>query len=506
VIVSSKNQKTWLYKGESLELEVAVVDGLPGVTWTVDGGATFGTVTADGVYTAPLTIPDGPAIVRATSTEDTRGTDSISLRVLVGANVLTVGNNLAVSPSQVIANTFSGGQRSVVSSGSTVYAVWNDDHTGDQNVYLAISQDRGDSFSSPIRVNDDATTAPQIGPSIAVDAFGRAVIAWIDARNDLAPGFDVYVAGATIDANGAATIGANQRVTTSGPVCYPDSFTNPCDPSVALAVSAVGEAYVAWTDRSNGIDMDVLLTKGTRLISGGLFQFAPATPVHSYAPAHQTRPSVAVDGDGNVLVAWNDPRFGDQDVYWSRGKFSATGSVTWARQDVRVNTETAGDQVSPSVAVDQAGVAYVAWGQQVGISLERRKLYFAKESSARDLTVQGNLEVLPLVPADQNFPSLAVSGTNVTIAFADNRGCPTCALDALDPEGTGPTDVYIVRSTDGGTNFRDSFRINDDAVGAALHGRPSLAVDDAGRAYMVWADGRNAVSPQQAQAYFARVE
>jgi hypothetical protein len=158
------------------------------------------------------------------------------------------------------------------------------------------------------------------------------------------------------------------------------------------------------------------------------------------------------------------------------------------------------------VAVDQAGVAYVAWGQQVGVSLERRKLYFAKESSRADLTVDTNIPVLPAVDADQNFPSLSVTGTDVTIAFADNRGClpPVCPFDPVNPNGTGPTDVYLVRSVDGGVTFGDSLRVNDDPVGTALHGRASLAVDSVGRAYMVWTDGRNAPSP--AGAFMARVE
>jgi hypothetical protein len=171
---------------------------------------------------------------------------------------------------------------------------------------------------------------------------------------------------------------------------------------------------------------------------------------------------------------------------------------------VTVNLQAADDQVSPSVAFDQDGVPYVAWSQQVGAS-ERRKLYFARGAKST-LVVARDRDVLPTVDADQNFPSLTVTGTDVTIAFADNRGClpPACPFDPVNPKGTGPTDVYLVRSVDGGATFGDSLRVNDDPAGTALHGRASLAVDNVGRAYMVWTDGRNLGLP--AQAFMARVE
>jgi hypothetical protein len=61
--------------------------------------------------------------------------------VIVGGE--TDGGRSCAEPSGSTANTFSGGQRSVAVSGSTVYMVWNGNHTGDDDVYLAVSRDRG---------------------------------------------------------------------------------------------------------------------------------------------------------------------------------------------------------------------------------------------------------------------------------------------------------------------------------------------------------------------------
>jgi hypothetical protein len=362
-------------------------------------------------------------------------------------------------------------------------------------------------WGNPILVNDDTTTEGQLAPSVAVDAVGRAVIAWIDARRNLDatdPTYDVYVATALIDGAGVVTIGTNQLVTTMG---THESF----DPSVSLALDGTGAVYLAWGDGTAG-DKDVMLRKGVRLASG-LFNFAPPVRVHETFAFAQSRPSVAVDAVGNVVVAWMDQQGGTGwDIYWRRGLFTLAGAITWTTSnEVLVNRETDGDQVSPSVAIDrQTGLAYVAWSQQV--DLQRRKLYIAKSDGA-SMAVSADVDVLPTVDADQNFPSLAISGDDVTIGFADNRECPApCTLDPLDQNGTGSTDVYFVRSTGRDENsnqltlnFGGNLRINTDPVGTTLHGRPSVAVDDIGRAYLVWADSRDQASPL-ARAFFARVE
>jgi hypothetical protein len=198
----------------------------------------------------------------------------------------------------------------------------------------------------------------------------------------------------------------------------------------------------------------------------------------------------------------------DWDVYWRRGRFDALGAMTWSTDETRVNLQTLGDQVSPSVAIVAdgnvelpKGTALIAWSQQIG--LERRKLYFAKSASANTLTVNSNADVMQSIDSDQNFPSLVVVGTEITIAAADNRRCSSCTGDPLDPDGTGVTDIYVVRSIDGGGTFRQpDFPINDDDQSLKLHGRPSVAVDDVGRAYAVWTDDRNNVS----QAFMGRAE
>ena len=485
-------------KGRAVMLSAVVVGAGPEVAWTVEGGPDDGMVDAQGTYTAPAVVPDHPVIVRATSAADARGTATAVVRVIVGDN-LKVGSNRSVSPTGVTASTFSGGQRSVAVRGSTVYLVWNDKSRGDDDVYLAVSCDRGLTFGLPILVNDDTGTAPQMAPTVAVDGGGRAVIAWIDGRNrpltlPAPQAYDVYLAAATGTDCASVAVGPNLLVASVG---------MSGDPSVALAVDWFGRMYLAWPDDGLGsTKATIWMTRGTPTV-GTEVAFTTAVPASDVATTYQSRPAIAADDNGGVVVAWNDSRSGSQDVYWRKGRFAANGTVQFAASEVVVNTKTDGDQVSPSVALDRNGTAYVAWGQQLG--LERRHIYLAL-SAAPDLALSANRPVVPdSLEADENFPSLVVeSDGGITIAFADNRNClktspGVCSSVAA---GTGPTDVYAVRSLDGGLTFHE-VRLNDDPPSDLdQHGRPSVAVDDVGRAFAVWTDDRNGPS----QPFMARAE
>jgi hypothetical protein len=340
-------------------------------------------------------------------------------------------------------------------------------------------------------VNDDAGTAPQVAPTVGLDGDRRAIIAWIDGRNHSLTSpqaYDVYLAAATATDCRSVGVGPNRMVAPVG---------MSGDPSVALAVDRFGRMYLAWPDDGLGsMTATIWMTRGTPTVGTG-FAFTQAVPVSDVTTTYQSRPAIAANDDGMIVIVWNDSRSWSQDVYWRRGQFATNGTLQFAASEVRVNTATDGDQVSPSVALDRNGTAYVAWGQQLG--LERRHIYVAS-SAAADLAVRANLPVVAdSLDADENFPSLVVDADGgITIAFADNRNCLKGSSGPCGSvgEGPGPTDVYAVRSLDGGATFREVL-LNDDPLADSdldQHGRPSVAVDDVGRAFAVWSDDRNGSS------------
>ena len=94
-------------------------------------------------------------------------------------------------------------------SAGELVVVWNDQRFGDPDILAVRSTDGGDSWSTPVRVNDDPGTAAQFFPWIVADPSGGLHVVWYDRRED---GFDIDVYVAHSD-DGGATFGPNRRVT-----------------------------------------------------------------------------------------------------------------------------------------------------------------------------------------------------------------------------------------------------------------------------------------------------
>jgi hypothetical protein len=71
-------------------------------------------------------------------------------------------------------------------TGKYVAMTWTSRMTGGQNdddVWLVYSKDGGDTFTQPLRVNDNMNASRQFESWVAVDRFGRVHVAWTDFRN-----------------------------------------------------------------------------------------------------------------------------------------------------------------------------------------------------------------------------------------------------------------------------------------------------------------------------------
>ncbi len=78
-----------------------------------------------------------------------------------------------------------------------LYIAWNDERNGDADIYLSTSTDRGQTWSAPVRVNDDPVGdhANQFQPQLAVAPDGVVSVSFFDTRNDPAHKLiDVYLA------------------------------------------------------------------------------------------------------------------------------------------------------------------------------------------------------------------------------------------------------------------------------------------------------------------------
>ncbi len=257
------------------------------------------------------------------------------------------------------AGTLSAGQRGVaIGSDGVAVAVWSDTREGRSNIYLAKSRDGGRTFGSNVRVNDIPGTAGLFGATVALDRHNRAHLVWFDNRDG---DYDIYYVGESDRPDGltpAVRVNDDKDNPVEADVFGDGEPTSSADPAFqtlpCLAVDASGVIYVAWQDYRRN-QADIYFAKST---DGGKTFGRNLRVNDDIGRAGQLYPSLAVDARGTLYLAWHDFRRGNQDIYFSR---STDGGKTFSR-NIRVNDDqgTAG-QFNPSLAVDPEGPVYLAW-------------------------------------------------------------------------------------------------------------------------------------------------
>ncbi len=195
------------------------------------------------------------------------------------------------------------------------------------------------------RVNS-FTTNFQSRPSVASSATGAFVVTWSSLGQD----GDLYgIYAQRYNASGVAQ-GAEFRVNT-----YITSIQT--NPRVAMDYS--GDFVVAWQSyQEGGTPGSGLGIYAQRYNAAGVAQ-GPEFHVNSFASSIQSVAAVAMDADGDFLVAWQS--FGqDGNGY---GVYARQYNATCVPQgaEFRVNTFTTGDQMSPALAIDANGDLVVTW-------------------------------------------------------------------------------------------------------------------------------------------------
>ncbi|MCK4444244.1 MAG: Ig-like domain-containing protein, partial [Thermoplasmata archaeon] len=152
------------------------------------------------------------------------------------------------------------------------------------------------------------------------------------------------------------------------------------DPS--LAIDSTGKVYVIWSDMRLVVPpyietpYDVFIANSTD--NGQSFgKNVPVNEVHIQIP--QKRPSISIDGNDVVHVAWEDMRNGNSGVYYSRSSDGANFSEDVIVNDPYNHPRTPSiSHEHPSIAVHQSGSPiYVVWmDNRVGT----HSIYLAKST------------------------------------------------------------------------------------------------------------------------------
>ena len=306
----------------------------------------------------------------------------------------------------------------------------------------------GDEF----RVNT-FTQNHQSQPAVATDADGDYVVVWTSVFQD---GSDWGVFGRRYDAAGAPQGGEFQV----------NAYTTNQQDAPAVAMDAAGKFVVTW--RSVGQDGSNSAIAARRYDAAGVAQGSEFI-VNTYTTNDQYEPSIAMDSDGDFVIAWSS--YGQDgsglEVYAQR--FDASGVAQGI--EFRVNATSFNHQSSPTIAMDASGDFAVGWASygQDGSA----EAIFAQRYTAAGTPQGPEFRVNNYTTNSQRLPSIAMD--------ADGDFVVSWSSDSQDGFGWG---IYAQRYNAVGSPLGPEFRVNSYTTLNQFH--PAVSIDSDGDFVVAW--------------------
>ena len=219
-----------------------------------------------------------------------------------------------------------------VDSLDNLHVAWADMTPGNFEIYYKMSTDGGVTWSTS--KNLSLTSGNSCSPAIAVDSSNRIHVAWSDAT----PGnMEIYYRKSTDKGN---TWAASQRL----------SWTAEASAQPGIAVDASGRIHVAWSDSTPG-DSEIYYKKSTD--GGSTWTAGKSLTANS---GDSLSPALAVSALGNIHLVWSDKTPGSGEVYYRK---SADQGATWTAAE-RL-TWNSGSSDVPDIAVYGSDNIHVFW-------------------------------------------------------------------------------------------------------------------------------------------------
>jgi hypothetical protein len=292
----------------------------------------------------------------------------------------------------------------------------------------------------------------QLYPVIVPDGAGGAIAVWWDSRNGP---YDLYAQ--KINASGVVQWTANGVLVTNAASSqiYPSIVTD-----------GAGGAIIAWDDQRGG-DYDIYVQ---RLNTSGVAQWTANGVPLATATGDQSSPVMVADGAGGAIISWQDARSGVYDIYAER--VNASGSLLWIFPTV-IGGAT-GNQLGPAITSDGATGAIVAWQDARSGNFD---IYAQRVNGSGVAQWIPNGVVLGAAPNDQTSPVIAPDGSGgAIVTFQDQR------------VGVN-TDLYAQRV---GALGNPLWTFDGVAIctAAVNQNNPAIAADGSGGAIVTWEDNR----------------
>ena len=220
----------------------------------------------------------------------------------------------------------------------------------------------------------------------------------------------------------------------------------------SLAVDDENNVCIAWLDARNG-SYDIYFSHGIK--ENEIWKFGKNIRVNDdFTNASHYTPSITFD-NGSAYIAWYDDRNKDFDIFFSKGRLENDG---WKfDKNIRVNDDTGNtSQMHPSVAVRDREI-FVAWeDEREGAS----SIYFSKSIRRNDgLEFGENIRVSD-ISGKHYDPQIEISGDSIHVVW--------------QAEVNDGGDIYVSHGRYSGRNwkFSRSVKVNDDLTDSFTEPNP----------------------------------
>ncbi|MBU8923122.1 MAG: T9SS type A sorting domain-containing protein [Bacteroidales bacterium] len=232
------------------------------------------------------------------------------------------------------------------------------------------------------------------------------------------------------------------------------------DPETAFAFA--GHTLITWRDFRNSTDYDIYIQ---RIDEFGSPDWTVDGINLCAASGNQIYPQIINDGGGGAIVAWEDNRGIDSDIYAQRIKSS--GVIQWTT-DGEPLCVASGDQESLQIVADGAGGAIVIWEDNRGSNTE---LYAQRINSLGNTLWTSDGILVSVVPGYNYDLQVTSDESGGAIVTWRSSGIYAQRIDASGTLPWGTSGVEICSATG-----------DED--------EPQIVSDEAGGAIITWIDSR----------------
>lgn len=241
----------------------------------------------------------------------------------------------------------------------------------------------------------------QYFPTITTDGKNGSIVTWRDGRNG---NYDIYA----------------QRVGSNGDILWKENGIPVCKHEASQSAPAIisdlnGGAIIVWGDTRNGSQDSY----AQRINANGDILWEQDGVSICVEPNLQDDFTAISDGNGDVIVVWEDWRDGNQDIYAQ--KLSSEGITIWEQNGIAV-FKGEGDQYDPAIISDGDGGAFIVWWD---ISTPDWNILAQKIDSKGNVAWDSPISVCS-AQGNQGAPAIVTDGNGGAFCvWADYRNDPS---------------------------------------------------------------------------------